>query len=152
MKVILKGIAYLAIGQAAWGAQIVGSVDFSASFSTSSTSLSFVAGLPNFSATTNSGTTNYTTTIQAVSQLAISAGAASSIFNVSSEAISGVVRVTNSGNAPAIYSLDQSLYDSLVSSGPGTEGLGMSTAIERFNVGTSTWDIIGITSFSIGSD
>ena len=167
MNHILKGAVFLAIAQGAWAAHISGVVDFSASFSTGSTALTFVAGGSNFSTMIDLGTasgpnatygtvaaaaTNFTTNFSATSQVDVSAGTGSSIFNVKAEAISGTVRISNLGGVQANYSINQNLLYSLVSTGPGTEGFGVAAAIERYNTGTSVWDIIGILSFGLSDD
>lgn len=148
----------------AHAARIVGTIDFSATLSSPSASVSFMAGTEG---TVSSGpgsatgsptytllggsVTNFPSVIGAAVNLDVTAEPGVSVSGVSIESTSGVVRVTNTGSA-SNFTLTQSLLYSLATFGPTNASLSMLAYIERFNTGTQSWDVIGSTSFGLGTD
>lgn len=61
------------------------------------------------------------------------------------------MHLQNTETSQSLLRVNQSLLYSLTTSGTGTESISMFSALERQNA-QGTWDIIGITSFSIGND
>ncbi len=164
---LFRSVGWIALAQAAWAAQILGTIDSTLSFSTSSANISFAAVAPAAVTLMNFGTqmgpavtfntfsataTNFTTSIQAGAQMDVQLGAGSTAFNLNADAISGAVRVTNSGASPANYTITQALLYSLQTIGPGAEYISLFSYYDRFDTATSTWVTFGAFSFGINSD
>lgn len=162
-----RSVGWMALAQAAWAAQILGTIDSTLTFSTGSASISFASAAPASATLLNFGTqmgpavtfntftataTNFTTSIQAGAQMDVQLGAGSSAFNLNADAISGAVRVTNSGASPANYLITQALIYSLQTIGPGAEYISLFSYYDRFDPATSTWVTFGAFSFGIDSD
>ena len=163
---IFRSIGLMTLAHAAWAGQILGIIDSTLSFSTGSPNISFASVGPVSTTLLNFGTsgpfvafnvftatgTNFTTSIRAGAQMDVQLGAGSFAFNLNADALSGAVRVTNSGAAAANYAISQALLYSLETSGPGTENFSTYSYYERFDTPTSTWIPFGTFSFGIGSD
>ncbi len=156
-----------AVAHAGWAGQILATIDFSSSFSTAAPGVTFTAATPSMSTLTDMGAslgpsitfntftataTDLSTTIGGGGQMNVQVGAGSSVTGLKTEAWSGAVRVSNSGASSVTYSRNQSLLYAVETSGMGMESVSMFAYIERINVGTGTWQIIGATSFGIGDD
>lgn len=143
----------------AHAARIVGVVDYSASFSSPSTAVSFMAGADGGSALSLgtvlgasptyshliTSTTNYPSAIGARAELDVTAGPGSSVTAVFTEAWSGVVRVTNSGRSAATFTLATWQFYSLATFGPTNATLSGLSRIERFDPSIQSWASMGAT-------
>jgi len=150
----------------AYAARIVGVVDISATFSSSSTAVSFMAGADGGSALSLgtvvgvspiysyliTSVTNYPSEIGARAEFDVTAGPGSSVTDVFAGAWSGVVRVTNRGRSEATFTLDISELYSLATFGPTNATLSGFSRIERFDTSTQSWAGMGATLNNLQTD
>lgn len=159
----------LCLAPATWAARITGTTHFSATLTSSSSAVTFAAAAPSQITAVASGSPtgpNFVQTtltaaasnfgpngIFANADMDLSAGAGTSFFGAFADAISGVVRVTNSSSADAPFQVSsQTLLYALQTFGPTSAFISTSAAIERFNAQTNQWDIIGVTSFGLSTN
>jgi hypothetical protein len=157
-----KLLLYLCISltPAAFGAQIIAVLDYSATLSgnnlafsalsdgSRSASMGTTVGNPSGSANAFANAASLNMVANVV--INITAGPGQSATDAFAEALSGSVRASNTTNSPQTVLVNQVLFYSLIVMGPDTAALAVRTTIQRFNEANNQWVNVDANGFALG--